>query len=263
MPLIQQNTSPINITYWLTNKTKVLPKSRNIFTEREINSGVTSMSLLHRELGIFRKEEYKKLTLHEMVHYLDLESCLRDGYLSQKVSKLFNINPERELRIYESYTELVAVLLNCIIVSQEYKEPNTNSYDLFLRFLEYETEYSLFQVAKILIFFKFKDVSDFTQEYDGLDRFKYTTDVFSYFFVKTALLCNLENVLEYIYTYCDGFKLSHNIEYKDKLADLILKSASSTNYLRRVQNYMDFINSENPNISKRILKSLRMTCIEA
>ena len=35
--------------------------------------------------------------------------------------------------------------------------------------------------------FKFKDVSDFTQEYDGLDRFKYTTDVFSYFFVKTAI----------------------------------------------------------------------------
>jgi len=262
LPLIQKYKSSINITYWMTSRKKTLPFNRNIFTEREINSGVTSFSPISRELSIFRKEEYKKLTFHELVHYLDLDGELRESGLSSEFPKNFNINPDRELRIYEAYTEFVGVLLNALITSIEYNEPNKHSYELFKRFLEYETEYSLFQTAKILLFFRFNDIQDFVKEYDGLDRFKYTTDIFSYYFLKTALLCNLGEVLDYIYTYCNGFKMPSNREHKDIFVQLIFNSALDLNYHSRVQYYMDFINENRNNIPKRVLKSLRMTCIE-
>ena len=129
-------------------------------------------------------------------------------------------------------------------------------------FLEFETEYSLFQVAKILLFFKFKDIQDFVKKYDGLDRFKYTTDVFSYYFLKTALLCNLGEVMEFIYTYCDGFKMPSNSEHKNIFVDIIFRSALDLDYHRRIQRYMDLIQNKNIPIPKKLLNSLRMSCIE-
>ena len=92
-------------------------------------------------------------------------------------------------------------------------------------FLEFETEYSLFQVGKDPSFFKFKDIQDFVKKYDELDRFKYTTDVFSYYFLKTALLCNLSEVLQFIYTYCDGFKMPTNTRHKKMFINIIFESA--------------------------------------
>lgn len=262
LPIIQKYNSDINITYWLTSRKKVLPFKRELFTEREINSGVTSFSYNNKELTIYRKEEFKKLTFHELVHYLNLDGELRSDGLSSLFPKNFNINPERQLRIYEAYTEFLGVLLNSLVTSIEYKEVSKDSYDRFIMFLEFETEYSLFQTAKILLFFKFKDIQDFVQEYDGKDRFKYTTDIFSYYFLKTALLCNLGEVMNYIYTYCDGFKMPSNNEHKQIFIDIIFRSGLDLNYHRRIQNYMDLIQNNEINIPKKLMNSLRMTCIE-
>ena len=112
------------------------------------------------------------------------------------------------------------------------------------------------------MFFKFKDIQDFVQEYDGKDRFKYTTDIFSYYFLKTALLCNLGEVMDYIYTYCDGFKMPSNNEHKGLFVELIFKSALDLNYLSRIQAYMDLIYDGEVSIPKRLRNSLRMSCIE-
>lgn len=262
LPILQKYNSSINITYWMTNLQKTLPNNRTTFTEREINSGVTSFSAHSKELTIYRKEEHKKLTFHELVHYLNLDGEIRSGNLSRRFPENFNINPNRELRIYEAYTEFCGVLLNSLVTSIEYKEPNKNSYNLFVMFLEYETEYSLFQVAKVLLFSGFKDIQDFVREYDGKDRFKYTTDIFSYFFLKTALLCNLGETMDYIYTYCNGFKMPSNIDQKILFVEHLFKSALDLNYLSRIQNYMDLINNNKQSIPKRLFKSLRMTCIE-
>ena len=262
LPILQNYKSSINITYWLTNRKKILPINRKILTEREINSGVTSFSAFSKELTIYRKEEHKKLTFHELVHYLNLDGEIRSSELSSKFPENFNINPDRELRTYEAYTEFCGVLLNALVTSIEYKEPNKNSYNLFVMFLEYETEYSLFQVAKILLFCGFKDIQEFVKEYDGRDRFKYTTDIFSYFFLKTALLCNLGETMDYIYTYCNGFKMPSNYDQKVLFIELLFNSALDLNYLSRIQNYMNLITNNKVSIPKRLLKSLRMTCIE-
>ena len=262
LPVIQKYKGEVNITYWLTDRKKKLPLKRDLFTEREINSGVTSFSHKNKELTIYRKEEHKKLTFHELVHYLDLDGELRSHHLSTKLPDNFNINPNRQLRIYEAYTEFLGVLINSLVTSIEYKELSRSSYNRFIMFLEFEVEYSLFQTAKILLFFKFKDIQDFVRAYDGKDRFKYTTDIFSYYFLKTALLCNLGEVMDFIYTYCNGFEMSSNLEHKKIFVELIFRSALDLNYHSRIQAYMNLINDETVSIPKRLKNSLRMSCIE-
>ena len=92
--------------------------------------------------------------------------------------------------------------------------------------LEYETQFNLFQCAKILLFYGFKNVDEFFQKYDNLNRFKQNTNVFSYFFIKSALLMNFTEVLNFLERYSDNFMLKpRNIYYiKSEFAQLIIKS---------------------------------------
>lgn len=241
----------INIKLWLTNAKKKRPNYA-ILGAREVNSGLTTISLIHRETTILRKEEYKKLIIHELIHYLDLDfkdSCTFD------FSKHFNISPTISIKLYESYTEVCAVIINCILSS--YEVNNRKNKELFNKFICYEIKFSLFQIAKILLFYKFKNISDFIKPYDGKDRFKQTTPVFSYFFVKSALLFNLSSFSKFLYDNCELFKFKTT---QDKYVDLVQHCCKNKKFLNSIQEYMDYIQKHK--LSSLIKNTIRMTCIE-
>lgn len=251
LSIVHNINIPIKLNLWLTGKKKLLPNNYKILGPKEINSGVTMFS--DRTSSILRKEEYGKLILHELIHFLDIDFKRFNDY---DFSKHFNINPNMEIRLFESYTELCACIVNTILCSYEYN--NRKNYNLFVKFLCYEIKFSIFQIAKILLFFGFKDINDFVKPYDGLNRFKQDTSVFSYFFIKGALLFSISKTNNFFSNHCEIMKFKSN-SYKEYL-NLVLECSVDRKYLYEIQKMMIYI--KNNKINKKIMSTLRMTCVE-
>ena len=70
-----------------------------------------------------------------------------------------NINPNTEFRINESITEILALIIHSILVCIDLS--NKKNYKLAVAFLNYEINFNLVQVSKILSHFGFKNSKDF------------------------------------------------------------------------------------------------------
>lgn len=249
----------INIDLYFTKQEKKIGKNVNLLGPNEINSGMTSWGNINK-IAIFREEEMNKLIIHELIHYCNLDFHSLDfSYIDN-----YNINPSTKIILNESYTELMANIINCICCSYEYQERENK--ELFKLYLNYETKYSIYQCAKILILFGFKNYQDFTKNYDGKNKFRQTTSVFSYFFVKCALLNNMNNFGKFLdsYVYIDKNNLGiQNISNaKDNYIELSHSSLQSVNFARLINSTINKI-LRIKNISSKIKNTLRMTCIES
>ena len=153
----------------------------------------------------------------------------------------------------------------------------------------------MFQVSKILDFFGFKDINDFVKPYSENPKMKFqqSTSVFSYFFIKTALLFNLEEFIQFVQNNLHDMNHSFSIKLKDDclndFIDLILDLAKNKEYLDSLNYFMKTIhqkrrisktktkkrtNNKKTNkkitYTKPVLKysnhlrnTLRMTCLES
>jgi hypothetical protein len=254
LSILHNNSKNIYLDLWLTDNKKLIPKNYKILTQKEINSGLTSFGYMDTKTTIYRKEEINKLIIHELIHYLDLDFKYE---LEFNVSKYFNIKPD-EFRIYESYTEINACIINCILCS--YETTGKKNFNLFKKYLNYEIKFNLFQTAKILVFYGFEDIYEFIKPYDGKYKFKQNTSVFSYFFVKTALLFGIDEYFKFMEKCCNNFKFLNNEVNTKKFIELIIKTTKNQLFIKNLQIFMNYIREYK--ITKNILETLRMTCVE-
>ncbi len=100
----------ISFDIYLSNQLKELPIKNGIFGPREINSGCTD----YNDIIIWRKEEHMKLILHESIHYYNLDGSYDLSHQNDQINLEchFQIGDRNETRIYEAYTETLAVFLN-------------------------------------------------------------------------------------------------------------------------------------------------------
>ena len=289
----------IEIEFLDTKNKKVLPKKYKLLGPKEINSGSTSFGSL-KEVSIWRGEESDKVTLHELIHYhnLDFHHRSNNEPINILISQYFNINPNIDKLVNESYTEIWGNLFNLMMITCEIKDLNHHLTlnELFTRLFKLELYYSLFQVSKILDFFGFKDIDDFVKPYNENPNMKFqqSTSVFSYFFIKTALLFNLEEFIQFVQEnqFNDQDLYSHSIKLRDgaltNFKDLILDLAKNREYLDALNYFMKMIhqkhriskkktkkrlnkktNKKTPNTklihkySNHLRNTLRMTCVES
>ena len=128
--------------------------------------------------------------------------------------------------------------------------------------LEYEAQFSLLQCARILKFYDFTSADDFFQKYDNRNRFKQNTNVFSYFFIKTALLVNTTELLNFFERYTNNLYLKKgNIYYiKSEFEKLIVKSLKRNQYQKGIEHFFKKISKGNGfSDPKELCKTLRMT----
>jgi len=208
----------------------------NILGPREINSG---FSISKKILCVYRTEELNKVLVHELIHYLELDL---DDVKFPNISSHFNINPNTKfIRINEAYTEILAIMINTII--------NTPNISCTKQILDYELTYSCYQVAKILNLANFDTSYDFFyNKYDGKNKFKQNTSIFSYFILKTALLYNLDSFL-------DGYL--NNTIHQYNFIDFILNQFS-LEYINTINDFMNYI--KNMKDKSNLYYTLRMTC---
>lgn len=235
IPVYYQDSKPLIMEIYLSEHQKKKRTNDNYFGSREINSGSTGGD----KITIWRKEEFLKLILHESIHYYQLDRCW-DWFpelnkIKEKIDCQFQANNNQEYRIYETFTETLALILNSMIVSNNSNNNNNkktkkrninnriqkkqtlknrknenNQWELFLEIFEYEKKFSLFQVAKILKIIGITKIEDFLIDSENNSdkclelrnqnkdyQLIQKTSVLEYFFFKTASIIDFDKYLEY------------------------------------------------------------------
>ena len=266
--------NPIKIELVLTSEKKMMPKIKS-FGPKQINSGSTIFyGSGFNEVCLWRKEEHRKVIIHELIHHHNID--FHDKTYNYKISENFDIDKEIEIRVYEAYTEVIANIINCMLCSLEIN--TTNPYLTFKKFMKHELKFGLYQVSKILTFLGYKSVYEFVNiNAIKTNRFKQTTSVFSYFFVKVSLLFSLDNLISFIENNSNNyFKLNNDDKIVGRnFMELILKTTLNNNYLLCVDKFMKKQRFKTLSLrknnfrktkikkNKRLLKNtLRMTVIE-
>ena len=97
------------------NQKKYLTNDNNLCSDN-INSGAR----IDNSIYLWRKEEFYKVLIHELIHLFDVDFYISDS-VYQKIEKIFNntFNVNGFDRVNECYTEAFAVLLHSIIYSIE------------------------------------------------------------------------------------------------------------------------------------------------
>jgi hypothetical protein len=231
--LYGNNTHYVDITIYLTDNKKIINPEDRMLGTNEINSGVSIFqSDKIPKINIFRAEEMNKLIIHEMVHCLNLD----DRHITVDFSKLFNVMPQTDYKVYEAYTEFMAVVINTMI---------THDKDTWQTAFAVEQRFALFQIAKILIHYGFANMAEFNRPY-CCDKFQQETAVFSYFFIKAALL----------------FRAEEFLALKKQSRNSYIEFTKNPQFLEHVDAYMTYITANRQRIPTDLWNTLRMTINE-
>jgi len=213
----------------LYDKTNNLADS-NILTQFNVNSGMSFADQVY----VWRQEEVYKVLVHELIHNFDLDDKTNTNYKHN-----FNIN-QPEINTNEAYVEVFAEIINCVFINYVlYK----NMKD-FEKYIIIEINYSAFQTAKILNFFKIKSLEDILNKNLNKNIMNQTSNVFSYYIIKAALLLNILN------------------SNTSSFINLIEESLKNKDFSNCVNRYLEILNNTKTNKDEEIFNNLRMTCLE-
>jgi hypothetical protein len=180
-----------------------------------VNSAFTSINEQknYRDIFIWRKEDLYSIIIHELFHYLLLDTKFLND---EKYDKLFDNKIKSFLLLNESITEIMSNFFYIIYFSVRKEK----KFDEFRDIYKKELEFNWKQTSKVLKFFNINSL-----EIDELDKIKSKTAVFSYFVLKSILtteFCEILFSFPYIY------KLFNNNETKECN---IYKCESIVNYI--------------------------------
>ena len=199
----------------------------NTIERKDINSAYTFSCYEKNAIYIFRKEEWKKVLIHECIHAFGIDFAIIESTHSQLInSKLDNIfNLDINYTFNEAYCETLATIINIIYLF------NTQStHNELIPFLESQLNneiiHSLVQSNKFL---KHSSLSMRHMVF-GKDNSKYkeNTPAFSYYFIKSLFLYDLNSFLKITYS-INNHSLKNNFTIKNisKYINLIDKTARS------------------------------------
>ena len=140
-------------------------------TPENVNSGYCTLGKHHREIVIFRKEEWFKVLLHELLHCFDVgPSKTQQVQFETYVAKTYQLP---NVSLDEGYIEFLARVVNCMFSALYDDDPE--------RVLEAESDYGR---VRALLVTKF-----------GTNALLNGTNSFSYYVLAYLLFSNRDEVL--------------------------------------------------------------------
>ena len=259
---LNTNKSP-NLLIFMSNQKKVIPVMNNNnnsnleFNPKHINSAVTDGT----NIIIFREEELLKSILHEAIHFFKVDFSPNEyptSYINQYLIKYRITNIKNNtIRISESYTELLANLLNNIFISKDLNELESNN--------SKEINYSLFQVAKIFHLLGYKKTSDFLSN----NSRKNTKDlvqgshVFSYYIVKSIFFYHINEFIDKIILRKGSYLIfNNNSETYFYIDNLIVNNLSpDSNWSKHINKLLNKMNNKEiyQSIPIKMKNTMKMT----
>ena len=262
------DTLPNRFIVFLTNKKKEIDDnvmSQMHFKTININTAVTNS----HDIIIFREQELLKSIFHEQIHFHNLDFREIPQSIIDYLLKTHNINKNNKYLLYECMTETLANILNNLFLVNSVAEFQTN--------LVKEIMFSTLQVSKILKVCGYKKWNEFaTLDIEGnhndvKTQFKQDSCVFSYYILKLYIMLNLDTYFKINLDSKMKFIQSNN--NFTKLIELFDNARTKNGHLKAI---MDSLlgkksrsgsgkgsgSSSRKVSSKKINKTLRMTCLE-
>jgi hypothetical protein len=175
------NPEPLNLTYTLTQFGKKLdyfdrnpliekflierlkpmsdlkynyPEFTNPISSLSVNSGVTLSLPTHKQIKIWRQEEFKKVFVHELIHYYELEK-------GEVFTEVFNVNISNNYPPYpkELFTELQTWLFNLLWVLSQKNQLVTTQ--VVMETLNRERLYAMAQFCHLLKHYHINVITQF------------------------------------------------------------------------------------------------------
>lgn len=248
---ITKNKMNIKLVIFYGEQKKYLPmcKENKIISTDNVNSGST---IKQEIIQIWRKEEFYKVLIHELVHYFSIDFYIRDNIYTEvnnhfkKFIKIKGID-----RVNESYTEILAMLIHSLFYSEIH---NVKFNDV----ISYELTFSYFQVAKILNYFNMTNYNDLLS-----NEYSQTTSAFSYYIVKCMFLEKFCDMLDFWEKY--GISILGNQTIEEEFVKLYKKIVTleslDGNKINKIINIIKQHenNSANKSANKFVLNTMRMS----
>ena len=258
----------------LTDQLKKLPRKGQLFGPEEVNSGSTD----YQTITLWRKEEHLKVILHESIHFYNLDGSLDLSHQNDTINleKHFQIAPNTKTRIYEAYTETLAIFLNSFANAYQIYYLNTNTNPKITQskalddldfnkinkiriFLwKQEKKFFLLQIAKIFmhVFNDSTDFKDFLTVSDDGPKLEQTTSLLSYHIIKGANVLFDQEFLEWLKNPLDPHPKS-----LFKFTDYILQKTHSPIFINLVNKAIKYLKLKEETAGG-YNKSLRMSSYE-
>jgi len=279
----------LNVYLYLTDLKKKIPeKDLEPFDMEDANTGYTYSCLYNDinssikktnynviELIIFREEEWFKVFIHETFHAMGLDfSSMDNSNSTKKIQNLFNIENVVDIRLYESYTEICAEFIHSVffvhftLINTKRGEDMEYTYAKIEETLRNELLFSLYQSVKVLDHFglTYDNMYDKSNDTKSLcKKYRENTPVFSYYILKSILLFNLNDFIEWINTNNNGsFKFNHMRDTIEKYINFFRDNYKNTDYInimKSVEKHFKKIKGNKKYETE--LKTLRMTLHES
>ena len=246
----------INLEVWLSNKKKDLPAKRDMkyIGPKEVNSGCNTFSMEGNRVSVWRKEEFPKVLIHELVHSLGLEKHNDYKEVKEFIYNYFDVGRSNNLNVFECYVELMAEIVNLLLLNRSD----------FNRLINFELDHCLFQVGKILNYFGYSRWGQFYRksgwmEQEKTGKYQQRSNVFSYFIFRAMVMYNMDDFINLCFNKNTRHFLKQDFESKELLI-IVKKTLSDVNFEKKVN---DYIKKNSLGDKKNIIfKNLRMTCVE-
>lgn len=182
-------STDLSIYLYLTELKKTLPSvPGKSLDELNVNTGFTFGCSLKNDIYIFRKEEWSKVLIHEIIHALGLDFASYpelNAVANRRMLEFFRITEKptnSDLRLYEAYTETWATILNILFQVKLAKQiPSA---------IQRQQAWSLNQYIKIIKYYKFDEKTLIKNE--RLLILKEETTLYSYYILKCRLLFSID-----------------------------------------------------------------------
>ena len=248
-------TNNVCIFIYLLRDKKILPRSGGIIDVINVNTAFTTSCQSNQqssEINIFRKEEWFKVLIHETFHIFGLDFSSMKNNMSvpnEILREMFHLTIEQDYRVYESYCEINAELLNILIATSIIDKTNRNK--ILRECISLEKTFSLFQWKKILQYYGLHLHRD-------LRHYREDISILSYYALKSIGLYYLE---DFIQEFLVG---KQNTFFFEKTNQNILKYCLffKERYLRK--DYLEALNkiTIGDSLERKLKNTLRMTLIE-
>lgn len=242
-----------NIYIYLTPFEKKLPNKPNITLDHNnVNTAFTMSGCNNNgEIIIYRKEEWFKVLIHECFHSFDFDfSTSSIEKIKYKIKQQFHV--KSNFLIYESYCEVWARIINCLITAYGClnNKKNIKKYmELGNIFLHFERIYSLQQCNNILNYMNhsYRDIL-----IKGNNNYNENSNVFCYYVIGAILMNDYYHFIDWCYKNNEYFiNFSKKPEVLTSYGNLIIDIGIKTEFI----NSLECVKMIKGNVA-------RMTCIE-
>jgi hypothetical protein len=185
------------------------------------NTAFTTACVLEKtNIHIYREEEWFKVLIHETFHNLGLDFIDIDNHeMNKSVLQLFPVTIT-DLRMYETYAELWAEVMNVVFIvfltdlpKKKGRLPLIKWTLVIEKMMQVEIKFTIFQVKKILNHHKLKYTDLFLPEKAGF--YHEDTQIFSYYILKSIWMIHLNHFLEFCAKQPGGSSLKFHLSLRN------------------------------------------------